>query len=74
MLDILYDIDQYGSKFLVERISEKLVCIWCAPIPIVIRKRSGLFENHNTKPVRCFISLDSPTKIYELFKLIKFRH
>ena len=60
MLDTLYDLDECGSKFLVEMVNEKLV-----PLPI---------KKHNAKPVRCFISLDSPTKIYELFKLIKFRH
>lgn len=65
MLDILYGLDEYGSKFLVEMINEKLVCIWCVPLPI---------KKHKAKPVRCFISLDSPTKIYELFKLIRFRH
>ena len=55
MLDILYDMDAYGSKFFVEMVNEKLVCIWCVPMPI---------KKHKAKPVRCFISLDSPTKIY----------
>ena len=74
MLDILYDMDPHGSKFLVEMVNEKLVCIWCFPTFFFARKTGKSIKEHNTKPVRCFISINSPTKIYELFKLIKFRH
>lgn len=72
MLDILYDMDEYGSKFLVEVLSAgKLVYIYCVPKPINIRKFWKF--NKSSKPVVCYIPLDSPTKINELFKLIQMR-
>ena len=63
ILDILYDLGLYGEKFFVE-VFDTGCSIVCIPIP-----RS----KENPKPIRCWLPFNSPTGIYDIFKMIQWR-